>query len=105
MGFAIGMTGEKLQEKAVKGHYQKVAVGCWFTSTGRAIPQMVKYEDEAGFRHMLSNIRVVESEQKYYAGVLSQKYICTSIIDERKQDFILLYHPVENTWDMVLPEE
>ncbi len=104
MGFAIGTAEEKRQEKAVRGHYRKVAVGCWFTSTGRALPQMVKYEDDTGFRHMLNNIQVITSEQSYYAGVLARKYVCRSVIDERQQDFILLYHPVENTWDMIIQE-
>lgn len=105
MGFALGMEKEKLQEEAVKGHYMKVAVGCWFTSSGKAIPQMVKYEDESGLRHMMSDIRVLKTERKYYAGILSQKYVCSAVVDERKRDFILLYHPEENMWDMVLPEQ
>lgn len=104
MGFAIGMEEEKLQEKAVKGQYVKVAVGCWFTSTGKAIPKMLKYEDDAGMRHMMNEIQVLKTEQKYYAGILSQKYVCRAVVDGRGQEFILLYHPGENTWDMVLTD-
>lgn len=103
MGFAVGMEEEKQQEKAVRGHYQKVAVGCWFTSTGKAIPQMIKYEDETGCRHMLKNIQVLKTEQKYYAGILSQRYDCNAVMEDRVRQFTLLYHPGENTWDMVLP--
>lgn len=101
MAFGNGMEEEKLQEKAIAGRYQKVAVGCWFTSTGRGIPKLVKYEDEAGFRHTLDHIQVIRTEQKYYGGILSRKYVCSAVVGERKQDFILLYYPVENTWDMI----
>lgn len=104
MGFAVGTVEEKLQEKAVRGNYQKVAVGCWFTATGKAIPQMLKYEDEAGVRHMLKNIQVLKTDQKYYAGILSQRYDCSAVVEGRMRRFTLLYHPGENTWDMVLME-
>lgn len=104
MGFAVGMEKEKLQEEAVKGKYMKVAVGCWFTSTGKAIPRMLKYEDREGMRHLMKDVQVLKTEQKYYAGILSQKYVCSAIVDGRSREFILLYHPGENTWDMVLSE-
>ena len=102
MGFAIGAQEEKRQEHAVRGHYQKVAVGCWFTSTGRAIPQKLKFEDEEGFRHMVDEIQVIKSDQKHYAGILAQRYDCRAVIYGMYRDFTLLYHPGENTWDMVM---
>ena len=52
MGFAIGIEEEKLQEKAIRGIPQKVAADCWFTSTGKMIPRMIKYEDSDGVRHL-----------------------------------------------------
>ena len=104
MGFAVGMEKEKLQEKEVRGRYVKVAVGCWFTSTGKAIPKMLKYEDEEGMRHLMNDIQVLKTEQKYYAGILSQKYVCSAVVDDQEQNFILLYHPGDSTWDMVLPD-
>ena len=103
MGFAIGTQEEKMQEHAVRGHYQKVSVFCWFTSTGRTIPLRIKFEDEEGFRHVLDHIQVIKTDQKYYAGILAQKYDCSAIIHGMNREFTLLYHPEENTWDMVLP--
>jgi len=105
MGFAVGMEQEKLQERAVRGRYVKVAVGCWFTSTGKAIPKMLKYEDEEGMRHLMNDIRVLKTEQKYYAGILSHKYVCQAVLGTRLEEFVLLYYPGENTWNMVLAEE
>lgn len=64
---------------------------------------MIKYEDEEGCRHLLRDIQVLYSEQKYYAGILSRKYACSVIVEQKKQDFTLFYYPETNHWDMVLP--
>lgn len=105
MAFAIGMETEKQQERGVQGRYRKVAVGCWFTSTGKAIPKMIKYEDDQGCLRTLQEIRVLKSDCKYYAGIQSRKYDCQTVINGREWCFSLLYHPDENTWDMVVPEQ
>ncbi len=97
------MQEDMRQEPAVKGHYKKVAVGCWFTSTGRAIPQMLKYEDEEGVRHTIGQIQVRKTNQEQAAGFLLQRYECSALIYGTYKTFYLLYHPGENTWDMVLP--
>lgn len=102
MGFAMEPQEAKLQERAVKGQYRKVAVGCWFTSTGRAIPQMLKYEDEEGLRHRIEHIQVLKSDQKHYAGIFMQRYDCRAEFNGIRKEFLLLYHPGENVWDMVI---
>lgn len=104
MAFAVRLEEEKKQENAIRGHYQKAAVGCWFTASGRALPQMVKYEDEEGNLQMIHDIRVKKTEQKYYAGILCHRYDCCAVIDERLVEFTLLYHPAENKWDMIIPD-
>ncbi len=104
MGFALEQQNEKRQEKIIRGHYHKVAVGCWFTSSGRSIPKIAKYEEADGSLHTLHNIHVLKSEQKYYAGILSRKYVCRSIVDQMEREFILLYHPESGVWDMVIEE-
>lgn len=102
MGFAIGIEKERQQEAAIRGAYQKAAVGCWFTSTGKVTPLMIKYEDEEGELHVLKDIRVMKTEQKYYAGVLRRRFDCCAVIEGCRKEFVLLYHPEENIWDMVL---
>lgn len=104
MGFVIGTGEEQMQEKAIRGVPQKVAADCWFTSTGKMIPRMIKYEDTEGIRHLLEKIEVLKSDRKYYAGILMYRYDCRAVVDERMQNFILCYHPDNNTWDMILPE-
>ena len=103
MGFAIGMEEEKLQEKAIRGTPQKVAADCWFTSNGKMIPRMIKYEDTDGCRHLLKNIEVLKSDKKYYAGIQMYRYDCRAIVNDGVQYFILCYHPDSNVWDMRIP--
>ena len=102
MGFSLEPQKEILQEKAVRGRYCKVAVGCWFTAGGKAIPQMLKYEDEEGCLHRIDSIQVFSSDQKHYSGILMQRYDCRAEVEGTLREFSLLYHPGENTWDMVI---
>ncbi|MDO5423858.1 MAG: hypothetical protein Q4F41_09045 [Eubacteriales bacterium] len=104
MGFTTGTEEETLQEKAIPGRHQKAAVSCWFTSTGRAIPQLVKYMDEDGSFRTLKNIQVLTTDQKYYGGILSRKYVCRTLSAGRTWDFTLLYYPESGIWNLILPE-
>ena len=104
MGFSLGMVTEKLQGREIKGRHQKVAVDCWFTSNGRAIPRFLKYQDEEGLLHTLTDIRLRKTEKKHYAGILQHRYDCSAIVDGAEREFILLYRPDENSWHMVLPD-
>ncbi len=54
---------------------------------------------------MMNDIQVLKTEQKYYAGILGYKYVCQAVLGTRLEEFVLLYYPGENTWDMVLSEE
>ena len=76
MGFAVGMEEEKLQEKAIRGVPHKVAADCWFTSTGKMIPRMIKYEDADGVRHLLKEIEVIKSDiDKKWSSRLADEFI------------------------------
>ncbi len=56
-------------------------------------------------RHLMNDIQVLKTEQKYYAGILSYKYVCQAVLGTRIEEFVLLYYPGENTWNMILAEE
>lgn len=104
MGFALERQTEKLQEKAVAGRRQKVAVSCWFTSNGKSMPQLVKYEDVDGMIQCIRNIHLKKTEEKHFAGIRMKRYDCSAEDSGVKRDFTLLYHIEEGTWDMVLQE-
>ena len=102
MGFVVSSGTEILEEKGIQGCWQKVAVDCWFTSTGRAIPRMVKYEDQDGCLQVLRDIQVIKQDQKNYAGVYCQRFDCRAVVDGMEREFVLLFHIREHTWDMVI---
>lgn len=101
MGFTIEAGREKKEEHAISGKYQKVAVDCWFTSTGRVMPKLIKYMDEEGCLQTLRDIRIIKRDQKHYAGVYCQRFDCKVVVEGREQCFTLLFHPGESVWDMV----
>ena len=105
MSFLLEGQEERLQERRVAGKYRKAAVSCWFTSKGRSIPQLVKYEDEEGRIRCIRQIRLLKAEEKYFAGIRMKRYDCCSQEDGIRRNFILLYHVEEGTWDLVLPCE
>lgn len=102
MGHVLEPQKEAPQERAARERYCKVAVGCWFTAGGKAIPQMLKYEDEEGCLHRIDSIQVLCSDRKHYYGILMQRYDCRAEIGGTLREFSLLYHPGENTWDLVI---
>lgn len=102
MGFKVSASEEELQEKQIQGQYHKVAVDCWFTATGRMIPQLVKYMEVDGTLHTIRNIHVKNREQKHYAGILSQKFNCNVVIDGYEKEIVLLFNPKMGLWDMVV---
>lgn len=102
MRTAVGLQREERENRTVTGRYQKVAVDCWFTSTGETIPRMIKYQDERGELHLLRDIQVQKTNRRRCGGMLLQRYDCRGSVGGRLRKFTLLYHPGENTWDMVL---
>lgn len=104
MGFPVQTIKERQQEHAVRGRYHRAAVGCWFTSTGRTLPMLVKYEGPDGLLHTIKNFQIQKTEQKYYAGILCRRYDCSADMNGQTFHFILLYHPETAMWDLVLSQ-
>jgi hypothetical protein len=62
---------------------------------------MVKYEDEEGCLQVLRDIQILYA-QKDVKGALYQRYDCCTRWQGREQTFTLLYHPMTNSWHMIL---
>lgn len=105
MAFAQGPVEEKLQDREVRGRQKRVAVDCWFTSTGRTMPHMMKFENEEGCRQVVDHIHVVKQEQKHYAGIYCHRFDCKALVNGVEREFTLLFHPKEHLWDLVLPDQ
>lgn len=98
MAFGIGINSIKADAGSVRGTQQKIACECWFTSTGRIMPLMLKIEDKNGEIRTIRDITVHSQEKKRYAGVPSIEYDCTLAFCGRCIRAWLIYYPAESRW-------
>lgn len=101
MAFGEPFYPEQKDGGEIRGIKQRVAVGCWFTSTGRMMPKLLKYQDSQGRICCLEDIRVLEMEEKYYAGSLVRRYDCLTRKEGREYEFLLLFYPEVCSWQMI----
>ena len=69
MSMGIGTNTQNPDEGELKRDLEKIACGVWFTSTGSVMPKLVKYQDDEGLLHTISQIHVLTQERKYYCGI------------------------------------
>ena len=74
MSMGIGTNTQNPDEGELKRDLEKIACGVWFTSTGSVMPKLVKYQDDEGLLHTISQIHVLTQEKKYYCGIPIQEY-------------------------------
>ena len=84
----------------LRGIQKEVACECWFTSTGRIMPLMLKVEDEEGEIQTIREFVIHSQEKKRYAGIPSIEYDCTLVIHGQKVRGWLIYYQSENRWVM-----
>lgn len=104
MAFGIKIPSRKPDRGAwVRGTQKEIACECWFTSTGRTIPLMLKIEDEDGQIQTIREIKVHSQEKKMYAGVPFIEYDCTLFVWNREIRVWLIYYQTENRWVLSIP--
>ncbi len=65
MSMGIGINARKPDEgKLNRENLREVACGVWFTSTGTAMPTMIKYEDDEGMIRSVGPIHVQTRGEK-----------------------------------------
>ncbi len=101
MAFLLENEADHHHERKTNGRYLEAAVDCWFPSTGKFYPRVVKYMEDDGSIRCLKEIQVLYSEQKYYAGVQARRFQCKTWEDGREQEFALFFYPEEGTWKIV----
>ena len=94
----MGTNFRKGEGGPVRGIQKKVACECWFTSTGKIMPLMLKLQDEDGEVRMIREITVHSQEKKTYAGIPSIEYDCTLEVEGRGIRAWLIYYQTENQW-------
>ena len=98
MAFGIGTNTQDADAGEVRGEQREVACDCWFTSTGRIIPRMLKIREEDGEMLLINKIQVHSQEQKKYAGIPSIEFDCTLTVLEKAIKVKLIYYQTESRW-------
>lgn len=96
--FGIGIQKGDREWGALKGRQTEVACKCWFTSTGRPMPLMVKVKGQDGVIREIREIRVLEHRRRNYAGVPSEEFLCRFGAEGRETDARLIFFPEECRW-------
>ena len=96
MAFGIGAHSFGADAGSVRGTQKRIGCQCWFTSTGRVMPLMLKIRDENGEIQTIREITVHSQEKKRYAGVPSIEYDCTLTVRDQSVRVWLIYYPSEN---------
>lgn len=102
MAFVLGSKTVCQEQTKPKGTYRDVAVKCWFTASGRAMPLMMKIKTEQGEIMKVENIQVVTSEKQWYTGIQTWKYRCRAEIAGQRYEFLLLFEPGRCVWKLVM---
>lgn len=98
MAFQLGNIAEIREHGVLHGIQREIACECWFTSTGKATPLMLKIQDEDGEIQTIREIIVHSQEKKTYAGVPSIEYDCTLALHGRGIRAWLIYYQAESRW-------
>lgn len=98
MAFGIGTNTSGTDAGSVRGTQKKIACECWFTSTGKVTPLMLKIQDEDGEIQTVREITVHSQEKKRYAGVPSIEYDCTLALNGQNVRVWLIYYQSESRW-------
>ena len=101
MAFGMGTNTKKADAGFIKGKQREIACQCWFTSTGKVTPLMLKVQDEDGEIRTVHHIQVLSQEEKMYAGMRSIEFDCIITILEQQIDVQLIYYKEENKWVLV----
>lgn len=98
MAFGIGTNTQEADAGQVRGTQREIACECWFTSTGKLIPLMLKIKDEDGEIVVVNKIEVHYQEKKKYAGIPSIEFDCTLTVLEKAIRAKLIYYQTESRW-------
>lgn len=102
--FGIG-TNTNIRENNsdnVNGQMYHVACKTWFTATGSPRPLSFKFEGDDGIIQSVSNLNIIYTEDKNFAGVASKEYGCEAVIGGLRQSFKLIFYLEACKWVMVV---
>ncbi len=98
MAFGAYANVGKTDAGDVKGTQREIACECWFTSSGKVIPLMLKVKDEDGEIRVIRQIEIHSQERKLYAGIPSIEFDCTLTLLGQAIRARLIYYQTESRW-------
>lgn len=98
MVFGMGTNIQRTQAAAATGVQREIACECWFTSSGKIIPLLLKVKDEDGEIRVIRQIQIHSQEQKMYAGLPSMEFDCTLTVLKQEIRAKLIYYQTESRW-------
>ena len=100
MAMGIGTNAQKPDEGELRRTQEEIACGVWFTSSGVALPKLMKYKDSEGIIQTIHQVRVLQQEKKYYCGIPALEYRCSTVFGNREYLFRLYYYIEDNCWKL-----
>ncbi len=101
MGFRLGDIADKRENGILSGIQREIACECWFTSTGKSIPKIIKVMDEEGILHTIRDIRLLTTEEKTYSGIQTIEHICKINFGGTIETVKLIYTKESCKWAIV----
>lgn len=98
MAFGIGINKSTTNAGKIRGKQKEIACECWFTSTGKITPLMLKVKDENDEIRVIREITVHSQEQKMYAGIPSIEFDCTLTFANKSIRVWIIYYQSESRW-------
>lgn len=95
MAFQLGNIAEIREHGVLHGIQRDIACECWFTSSGKSIPKLVKVMDEDGILHTIRDIQLLTTEEKTYCGIQTVEHLC-KILLRGKVGFVKLIYTKES---------
>ena len=101
MLFRTNENTEEPDAGAIHGGQLPIACECWFTSSGKIMPIMLKVQNEEdGVIITIRNIQVNYYERKNYAGVPTDEFDCRISLLGQKFDVKLVHYLTDSRWTM-----
>ncbi len=101
MGFRLGEIIEKQEHGILHGIQREIACECWFTSSGRSIPQIIKIMDDEGQLYTIRDIELLTAETKTYCGIQTVEHLCRISIYGRTSIVKLIYTKESCRWTII----
>lgn len=102
MGFQTLPVADKTDAGDLRGISCEVACGCWFTASGKIMPQIIRALDEEGCLHTIRVLEIISTTEKNFSGIETVEAVCRIAMRENKETFVkLIFTKKTCTWRII----